>query len=66
MGWITVLEKDQIEIRYDDEKKNVILEVNSGGFSSKYVTLYMNEEEFQEVLLAFEKVNEKLFKKENG
>ncbi len=48
MEWITVLEKEQFVIRMD-KKKNVILEVNSGGFTPKYVTLHLDKGDLDEL-----------------
>ncbi len=48
MDWITVLEKEQLLIRVD-KKKNVSMEVNSGGLTPKYVTLHLGKTDLDEL-----------------
>lgn len=49
MTWEILLSKDRYEIRIDKENRKIVFEVNSGGFTPKYVTLFLDEEEAKEI-----------------
>lgn len=62
MSWINVLDKDQLSIRVDEKNKEVIIETNSEGPIPKYVTLYLNQFEFEELLETLLKIKSDFFK----
>ena len=61
MGWETLLEKEQLVIRGDETRKDVMLEVNSGGLISNYVTLHLNEKEIDEIITALNIAKQKVY-----
>lgn len=50
MAWQTIVNKEQLSIVYDDERNHVLLEVNSGGYQPKFVTLHLNKELLNELI----------------
>jgi hypothetical protein len=62
MTWIPIYESEQIMVVVDDENKNVIFEVNSGGYRPKYVTVHYSKEGLEELISALINAKEALKK----
>ncbi|MCR8633833.1 MULTISPECIES: hypothetical protein [Paenibacillus] len=60
MAWITMYETDALTLVVDDEKQTAMLEVNSGGYRPRYITLHWNEQELAEVIKALQSAHQSL------
>lgn len=61
MGLINLFQDDQVSIVADDEKKNIMLELNSSGYRPRYVTLHLsNKEEIDNLIETLLKAKEYL------
>ncbi|NOU93591.1 hypothetical protein GC093_10210 [Paenibacillus sp. LMG 31456] len=60
MTWITMYESDALTLVVDDEKQTAMLEVSSGGYRSRYITLHWNKQELAEVIKALQLAHQTL------
>jgi hypothetical protein len=63
MAWITMYENEEMTLVVDDEKQTAMLEVNSGGYRPRYITLHWNEQQLSEVIGALQTARQALVKK---
>jgi len=52
MAWKAIYDSEQLSLIVDDEKQVAMLEVSSGGYVPRYVTLHWNEQELAEIIQA--------------
>lgn len=45
MALVSILQDDQISIVADEEKRSVLLELNSSGYRPRYVTVHLQSRE---------------------
>lgn len=50
MAWKPIFENEHISLIVDEEKQSAMFEVNSGGYTPRYVTLHWNEQELSELI----------------
>ncbi len=62
MTWINIYEKDQIVVRLDQQEKQLMIETNSEGLTAKYVTLYLDGADLDELLNALQSIKEQYFR----
>lgn len=61
MSLISLFQDDQIAIIADDEKRSVMLELNSSGYRPRYVTVHLNsDEEIDKLIEALSRAREYL------
>jgi hypothetical protein len=54
MAWQTIFDNDQISLAADSEHKRALLELSSGGYRPRYVTLQMSSAELDELIAALQ------------
>jgi len=61
MPLISILQDEQITVVADDEKKNILLELNSSGYRPRFVTVHLtNKDEIDRIIDALQKAREYL------
>jgi hypothetical protein len=60
MAWKPIYDSEQLSLIVDDEKQVAMLEVSSGGYVPRYVTLHWNEQELAEVIQALQNAQQQL------
>ncbi|NHN32387.1 hypothetical protein [Paenibacillus agricola] len=60
MAWKPIYDSEQLSLIADDELKVAMLEVSSGGYVPRYVTLHWNEQELAEVIQALQSAQQLL------
>ncbi len=63
MTWINIYEKEQIVLRFDQQEKKLMIEINSGGLTTKYVTLFLDGADLDELLNVLQSIKEQYFTK---
>jgi hypothetical protein len=60
MVWKPVYDSEQLSLIVDDEKHIAMLEISSGGYVPRYITLHWNEQELAEVIQALQNAQQLL------
>jgi hypothetical protein len=60
MAWKPIYDSEQLSLIVDDDKQVAMLEVSSGGYVPRYVTLHWNEQQLSEVIQALQKAQQQL------
>jgi hypothetical protein len=60
MAWKLIYESDHLQLILDDEKQTAMVEISSGGYRPRYITLHWNEQELEEVIKALQSAHQGL------
>jgi hypothetical protein len=60
VAWKPIYENEQVSLIVDEDKQNLMFEVNSGGYTPRYVTLHWNESELAELIQALQNAQQSL------
>ncbi|TBL68287.1 hypothetical protein [Paenibacillus thalictri] len=62
MAWKTIYENDHIHLVADEEQQQAMLEVSSGGYRPRYVTLQLPVAELDQLIAALQLAKQELLK----
>ncbi len=50
MSWQTLFQNEHVSLVLDSNQRHCMLEVNSGGFQPKYVSLHLDEKGLEQLI----------------
>lgn len=60
MGWKTLFQNEHMSLVLDTNHNHCMMEVSSGGYQPRYVTLHLNGEDLSQLIDELQKAKEQL------